>query len=114
MFASHFLKKVILTWVGSTILKTTSNTFDQKYLYSHTECDRRLGGWGAKASEQLDQSNDLDPISAIDSARDPAEDLAIGSTIDLAKDSAIDSEIDSEIDLAKDSAIDPAINLAEE
>ena len=54
---------------------------EQAYPYSHTECDRRLGGWGAKASEQVDQSNDLNPISAIDLAKDLAKYL----TIDLAK-----------------------------
>ena len=60
------------------------------YPYSHTECDRRLGGWGAKASEQVDQSNDLNPISAIDSAIHLAEEFAVDSTIDLAKDLTID------------------------
>ena len=61
-----------------------------------------LGGWGAKASEQVDQSNDLNPISAIDSAIDSAEDLAIDSTIDFAEDLANDLTIA----LAKDLTID--------
>ena len=59
-----------------------------------TECDRRLGG-GAKASKQVDQSNDLNPISAIDSAIDLTKDLAIDSTIDFVEDLTKDLTIDS-------------------
>ena len=56
----------------------------------HIATQSVIGGWGgAKASEQVDQSNDLNPISAIGSAIDLAEEFAIDSTIDLAKDLTI-------------------------
>ena len=75
------------------------------YPYSHTGCDRRLAGGRAKASEQVDQWNDLNPLSAIDSAIDLAENLAIDAAIDLAEESAKDLTIDFvkdvSIDLAK-------------
>ena len=67
----------------------TRTTVPSLYPYSNTECDRRSGRWGAKASEQVDQSNDLNPISARDSAIDLAEDLTKELTIDLAKDLTI-------------------------
>ena len=67
-----------------TVLHDHSN-----YRDIHIATQSVIGGWGgvgAKASEQVDQSDDLNPISAIDSTIDLAEAFAKDLTIDLPKD----------------------------
>ena len=78
------------SWARKLKHPPTSDMPKCEHIYIATQSVIGGWGWGAKAREQVDQSNDLNPISAIDSSIDLAEDLAIGSTIDFAQDLAKD------------------------